>query len=506
MTVGSGVLPAGVEVENPAPSPQHALEPQVAMLADLVSFMTRDTPSIGPLVDVVRGHLGACGLDHMTVFALDPEEGTLGVVAGPADDREDGALAFRVFRAPAGGAPLQDKDRLGVRLRAGGQTVGVLVLAGGDPGALFPYVISALALHVATTLQALDAERRRQMVAHVTAATRRLFEEGTFTASVEDAGRVLAETVAAAFRTEHAALTLIDPEGRIVHAIGVGMDDEETTRIRSSVLGKEALKSPVWRGVTQAGGPVLISDVVDGKVRTDGLAQVMGLRSCVAIPLLAGTQPVGMVVCGDSSRKRKWTGHDRTLARQLAVEGALLVDSARMRQAEAAHVQTLTHQAFHDALTGLPNRSHLLERAHEAIEVAGATGNRMAMLLLDLNGFKQVNDTAGHHAGDALLHQVGQRLLGALRDDDLVARLGGDEFAVLLTRNADEERAFAVAERIHERLSDPYDVDGTQIHVGASIGIALFPDYAGGMAGLLRGADAAMYRAKHHGGGVRLAR
>jgi diguanylate cyclase (GGDEF)-like protein len=261
----------------------------------------------------------------------------------------------------------------------------------------------------------------------------------------------------------------------------------------------------VWRSVA-GGGPALISDAVDGQVRSGGLAQAMHLRSCVAIPLLAGTTPVGMVVCGDSSRRRKWTGHDRTLARQLAVEGALIVDSARMRQAEAAHVQNLTHQAFHDALTGLPNRSHLLDRADEAIELAGATGNRMALLLLDLNGFKQVNDTAGHHAGDALLHQVGGRLLSTLRDDDLVARLGGDEFAVLLTRNADEERAFAVAERIHERLCEPYFVDDQEIKVGASIGIALFPDYAGGMPDLLRGADAAMYRAKRHGGGVRLAR
>ena len=504
MTVGSGVLPNGAVLETPAPPPQHASEPQVAMLSELVSFMTRDTPAIEPLVDVVQGHLGACGLDHITIFALDSEEGTLGVVAGPADDREDGALAFRVFRAPAGGGALIDRDRLGIRLRAGGQTVGVLVLAGGDPGALQSYVISALALHVATTLLSLDAERRRQMVAHVTAATRRLFEEGTFTTSIEEAGKVLAETVSAAFRTEHAALTLIDTDGRIAHAIGVGMDDEQSEAIRRSVVGKEALKSPVWRAMAN-GGPALLSDV-DGQVRAEGLAEAMQLRSCVAIPLLAGSTPVGMVVCGDSSRRRKWTGHDRTLARQLAVEGALIVDSARMRQAEAAHVQNLTHQAFHDALTGLPNRSHLLDRADEAIELAGATGNRMALLLLDLNGFKQVNDTAGHHAGDALLHQVGGRLLSTLRDDDLVARLGGDEFAVLLTRNADEERAFAVAERIHECLCEPYFVDDQEIKVGASIGIALFPDYAGGMPDLLRGADAAMYRAKRHGGGVRLAR
>ena len=497
MTLGSGVLPAGAPAAA-EPSSKAALGD---LVNDLVGVMTRDTPSIAALVEVLHRRLGGCGLTHVTVFALDPEEGTLGVVAGPQDDPEDAALAFRVFRAPAGGAPLREPGRMGIRLRAGGQTAGVLILAGGDPGSLRAEVISAVALHVATTLQALDAERRRQMVAHVTAATRRLFEEGTFTTTVEEAGLVLAQTVAAAFRTEHAAMMLLDADGRISYALGVGTEGPAL-----SVLGKVAMESPVWRAVSRVGGPVLIDDVTASTVRSGGLAQAMGLRSCVAIPLMAGGRPVGMAVCGDSSHGRAWTGHDRVLARQLAVEGALIVDSARMRQAEAAHLETLTRQAFHDGLTGLPNRAHLMERAHQALEIAGATGTRMALLLLDLNGFKQVNDTAGHHAGDLLLHQVGRRLLGALRDDDLVARLGGDEFAVLLTRDAGEDRAFAVAERIHDHLSAPYVIDDREIRIGASIGIALFPEYAGSVALLLRGADAAMYRAKHHGGGVRLAR
>jgi diguanylate cyclase (GGDEF)-like protein len=194
------------------------------------------------------------------------------------------------------------------------------------------------------------------------------------------------------------------------------------------------------------------------------------------------------------------------LAAQLAVEGALIVDSARMRQAEQAHLAELTRQAFHDALTGLPNRSHLLDRAERAIEEAGTGGQRMALLLLDLNGFKQVNDTSGHHVGDALLHAVGRRLVGTLRADDLVARLGGDEFAILLTRDPDLQRAEAIAERLHERLRDPYDIEGRRVEVGASIGVALFPDHADDIASLMRGADAAMYRAKRQGGGVRPAR
>jgi diguanylate cyclase (GGDEF)-like protein len=229
----------------------------------------------------------------------------------------------------------------------------------------------------------------------------------------------------------------------------------------------------------------------------------MGLQAYVAMPLMSAGGPVGMVMCGDGSRTRVWSAQDRSLADQLAVEGALIVDSARLRQAERAHLEALTHQAYHDALTGLPNRSRLIDRAGEAIEVAGATGSRLALLLLDLNGFKQVNDTAGHHTGDALLHAVGRRLAGALRDGDLVARLGGDEFAVLLTRDPDEQRATAIAERLHERLRQPYDIEDRPVMVGASIGVALFPADAADIESLLRAADAAMYRAKRDGGGVR---
>jgi diguanylate cyclase (GGDEF)-like protein len=178
-----------------------------------------------------------------------------------------------------------------------------------------------------------------------------------------------------------------------------------------------------------------------------------------------------------------------------------------MRQAAQAHVAELSHQAFHDSLTGLPNRSHLLGRAEDAVRQAAETGTRVALLLLDLNDFKQVNDTAGHEAGDLLLQRVAQRLLGSVRDNDVVARLGGDEFAIVLTRNPDATAAGHVAERIVERLRGPFRIDGRQVQVGGSVGIALFPDDAGEYAALMRAADAAMYDAKRDtkqdGGGYR---
>jgi len=130
-------------------------------------------------------------------------------------------------------------------------------------------------------------------------------------------------------------------------------------------------------------------------------------------------------------------------------------------------------------------------------------------MLLDLNGFKQVNDTAGHQAGDTLLQQVSKRLLGSVRDDDVVSRLGGDEFAILLTRNPDEAGTAKVAGRICDRLREPFTIDGEVVQIGGSVGIALYPDDAPDYDELMKAADEAMYEAKRdtkvHGGGFRRA-
>ncbi|WIM98883.1 GGDEF domain-containing protein [Actinoplanes oblitus] len=151
----------------------------------------------------------------------------------------------------------------------------------------------------------------------------------------------------------------------------------------------------------------------------------------------------------------------------------------------------LQHQATHDPLTGLPNRARLAERA------AACTG-RLGVLLLDLNGFKQVNDTYGHASGDELLHQVALRLSAIIGSGDLVGRLGGDEFLVLLP-DADPERAARVADRIREVIRRPIQIgDGREVTVGVSVGLAVRPaDGTAALDTLTAEADAAMYREKH---------
>jgi diguanylate cyclase (GGDEF)-like protein/PAS domain S-box-containing protein len=159
-------------------------------------------------------------------------------------------------------------------------------------------------------------------------------------------------------------------------------------------------------------------------------------------------------------------------------------------------VLSLRHQAMHDGLTDLPNRTLLFDRLEKSIEKARQENAVLALMLMDLDRFKEVNDTFGHQFGDALLKQVAFRLQNQMRDHDTVARLGGDEFAVVLPAVADANGAALTARRVLNTLEQPFVVDGQVLEVGASIGIALYPEHGTDARTLLRRADVAMYAAK----------
>ena len=164
-------------------------------------------------------------------------------------------------------------------------------------------------------------------------------------------------------------------------------------------------------------------------------------------------------------------------------------------------IVALRHQALHDGLTDLPNRMMLFERLADALEAARSDGRLIALLLMDLDRFKEVNDTFGHHFGDVLLKQVAFRLRNQLHIDDTVARLGGDEFAVVLTSALDPNAVAMTARRILNSLQQPFVVEGQVLEVGASIGIALYPQHGSDARTLMRRADVAMYATKQSNAG-----
>ncbi|OIQ85577.1 cyclic di-GMP phosphodiesterase Gmr [mine drainage metagenome] len=184
----------------------------------------------------------------------------------------------------------------------------------------------------------------------------------------------------------------------------------------------------------------------------------------------------------------------------LGVEG-ISHDVTERRRLE----QTLRHIARHDPLTGLLNRGAFLERLEHSLARIRRNGGSLSLLFLDLDGFKQVNDISGHHAGDCLLKEVAQRLRQELREIDAAGRLGGDEFVLLLENTAQAGTApgpltaQAVAARLIEALRQPYRHDGREHCVSASIGIALYPEHGTSAETLLLNADQAMYRAKDGG-------
>ena len=186
----------------------------------------------------------------------------------------------------------------------------------------------------------------------------------------------------------------------------------------------------------------------------------------------------------------------RTKALEAAIDDLRLeVEQRRRAEAEARHIAT------HDALTGIPNRHLLRESLGRALSRARRRKTLVAVLLLDLDNFKEVNDTYGHAAGDELLKEMARRLRACVRESDMVARMGGDEFVLLLEDLTEPEEASIVATRVLEQCNQPFDVAGEDVHTPPSIGIAMFPHDCDDGDTLLKIADVAMYEAKTEGRG-----
>jgi diguanylate cyclase (GGDEF)-like protein len=190
------------------------------------------------------------------------------------------------------------------------------------------------------------------------------------------------------------------------------------------------------------------------------------------------------------------------LASWMYVPGLYALSWSLERHARAlALAETAADRAFVDPLTGLPNRTRFMDRLERSVALAERTGASFAVLFVDLDGFKAVNDAYGHHAGDAMLRALAARMAGVVRRSDTVARLSGDEFTVLTGEPIDADGVLVLADKLVAACAAPVELEERLLRVSASVGVARFPDHGADADALLRAADAAMYVAKWGGTG-----
>jgi diguanylate cyclase len=217
-----------------------------------------------------------------------------------------------------------------------------------------------------------------------------------------------------------------------------------------------------------------------------------------ADPIGDATEPVEVELVTGSGGRRPVELLRRPMAERNGVDTVFAIRDISERKAAEGWIE---HLAYHDPLTGLANRALFTDRLAQAIVLAERSHHGIALICLDLDRFKSVNDLLGHPGGDRVLVEAGARVRRVVRDMDTAARLGGDEFAVVQQLASQREAAF-LAERMLAELSQPYEIDGRQVTIGTSIGIALFPADGQDATTLMKNADLALYRAKSDGRGV----
>jgi diguanylate cyclase (GGDEF)-like protein len=255
-----------------------------------------------------------------------------------------------------------------------------------------------------------------------------------------------------------------------------------------------------------------VQDVVRATQQTGWkTVQLMGLLAALALVLasvvsrvVTGALKSMVTAVGNFSRSQtisvlpsKRQDEIGLLARSLNEMQTTIVNN--LRQLKESQ-QSLEHLAQHDALTGLPNRTLFNDRLSRAVTQARRDRTPAALLFVDLDGFKAVNDRQGHHMGDWLLASVATRMLGCVREADTIGRIGGDEFVVLLASIEQAQDAVLVAEKIRATLKKPFEGEGLTLHISASIGVAIFPEHGDSDMSLSRSADKAMYQSKARGG------
>jgi diguanylate cyclase (GGDEF)-like protein len=300
-----------------------------------------------------------------------------------------------------------------------------------------------------------------------------------------DLGRVMhvaADRVRDLTGADNANVGLVDG-GSIVYRAAVGTP--------LTPLGLRLSREASLTGLCLSSSRSLVCQDSETDPRVDREAcRANGMKSMAVAPLVNAGEAIGVIMVG-STRPNAFCERDLRILDLMSE----MVATA-MHRASALGADALYHRATHDPLTDVANRALFYDRLRQALAQADRNGSGVAVLIIDLDDFKTINDSFGHRAGDAALVEAARRLMRASRRSDTVARLGGDEFGVVLTSVGDREVAVSQAARVEEGLNAPFEFGGGKIPLGASVGLASFPDDGELPEALIELADRSMYLAK----------
>lgn len=294
-----------------------------------------------------------------------------------------------------------------------------------------------------------------------------------------------------------------------VKRVGIWLFDEAKTNLDCHTMyingegfsGNSSLSRanfPCYFSAIETGLRLVIDDARNDLVSielTDSYLLENDIYSVLNVPISYDGNIIGVLSHEHTGDERKWTVNEQEFPSILAGDISLSLEISKRKEIE----KNLEHQAYHDSLTGLPNRALVLDRIEHEMKHASRGKSNLAVLFLDLDNFKQINDSFGHSAGDTVLISISERLKHALREIDTIARLGGDEFIILLSDFRNVEDINDIVFKLFNAIKQPISIDNNEIFVTVSIGISVFPNDGANAEILLRNADAAMYRAKEKG-------
>ena len=337
-------------------------------------------------------------------------------------------------------------------------------------------------VHIMWSARWSGADRVRIAVAHDITALKRGESMRLALHAVSEAAHAARE-LPALFEQLHRIIDGVLPGADLL----VAVDDRGDHRLRFPYMGRKHAAGPV--------SPAMHARIAT-VIRTGQAIHAetpAGERTAhwLGVPLSEKDGPIGVLVL--EYRDKTSGGDAKTLLQFVATQVGNVIERAKAQA-------KLQHLALHDPLTDLPNRVLFRRRLDAALATAAMRKTHAALLYLDLDSLKQVNDRHGHPAGDLLLCEVAARIRGCLRENDVAGRIGGDEFIVLLDALASPAQGRDIAEQIREALTSPFQLPGHQLRIPASIGVAIFPADGADSDSLIRAADRAMYRAKQSGG------